>query len=179
MAAKTAVTPARAVLGLGALGLAGFGAYYVAQNAELVALAAAKQELETKVFVAQGKARRAESRVLETESLIKALQQQTELGLKSEADIELELTAARQAVARLEEQQAQKREDLQRLKYDFNKAQVALEDARREAVRFKQDAAAADHSLQQASAQLVAARERLNPLQHPAIKEFFKSSGKR
>lgn len=39
------------------------------------------------VFVAQGRRRRAESTILESESLIKALQQQTELDQKSLSDI--------------------------------------------------------------------------------------------
>lgn len=57
------------------------------QSTVVSALQLEKDEMETKVFVAQGRRRRAESTILESESLVKALQQQTEMDQKSLAEI--------------------------------------------------------------------------------------------
>lgn len=101
------LTTGRVVGGVGGLAALAFGGYYVTQSSEVSALRREQQGLETKVFVLRGKARGAESSILETESLIKALSKQTELGKQAEQEIAALLEAARSEVQRLEAQQEQ------------------------------------------------------------------------
>lgn len=79
----------------GGLFVAGGGAYYMSQIGTVKQLEKEHDVLATKTFVAKGKFKRAESDILESESLIKALQQQTDLDMRAITAISQELEAAK------------------------------------------------------------------------------------
>lgn len=85
----------KAALAAGGVVVAGYGAYYLSNLSQVKALEKEKDGLATKSFVAKGKFKRAENDILESESLIKALQQQTELDSRTITAIAQELEAAR------------------------------------------------------------------------------------
>ncbi len=175
MAAKSAGSRA-ARIGLAIAGgsVLGYGAYYASQATAVSALKRQKGEAETKVFVSQGKFRRAESTIQETDSLIKALQQQTEQGKRGLAEVGQQLAAARQQVQQLEAVQQQKQEEVQRTHQDIERAQAALEQARRDLTQSKQDTTMAEQSLRLLNQQMADAKSRYNPLNHPRVKGMFK-----
>jgi uncharacterized small protein (DUF1192 family) len=94
----------KAAAGVGGVAVLAFGGYYASQSSELRQLQREQQGLETKVFVLRGKARGAETSAIETESLIKALGQQTQLGQQACAEIEQQVATARAELERLEAQ---------------------------------------------------------------------------
>lgn len=167
-------TAQKAGLAIGAGLTAGVGAYYITQSSVVSALQVEKDEMETKVFVAQGKRRRCESTILESDSLIKALQQQSELDQKSLTEIIQELEAARVKVAQLEAQQQQKESDLTRMQLDMQRAAQQRQTAKEEIDRFTREAALAEKALAALNDQVAAAQQQLNPLNHPKVRSFFK-----
>lgn len=134
--------------------------------------------LTTKQFVAKGKLRRAENDVTEAESLIKALQQQSELDSKSVSELTQQLEAARLKVQQLEAQQQQKEADLQRVREDMGKAQKQRDQARVDIERFRKEAALAEKALAALNDQVAQAKKQLNPLNHPLVRDLYKGSGR-
>lgn len=168
------LTAGRIAAGIGGVVALGYGGYYVVQSSELSALRKEQQGLETKVFVVKGRARQSESLILETDSLIKALGQQTELGLQAREEIAQQLAAARAAVAALEAQQEEQEKDIQRIQQDLVKARGGLDLARQDAVKFKQEAQAAERSLVDLRGRMSISQQRqVNPLHHPMVKELM------
>ena len=86
-------------MAVGGLFVAGGGAYYMSQIGTVKQLEKEHDVLATKSFVAKGKFKRAESDILESESLIKALQQQTDLDMRAITAISQELEAAKLKVS--------------------------------------------------------------------------------
>lgn len=85
----------KAALAAGGVAVAGYGAYYMSNISQVKSLEKEKDTLSTKSFVAKGKFKRAENEIFESESLIKALQQQTDLDSRAITAITQELEAAR------------------------------------------------------------------------------------
>lgn len=85
-----------------------------------------------------------------------------------------ELEAARVRVQQLEAQQEQKEGDLQRMQLDIQRAQQQRETAKGEIERFTKEAALTEKALAALNEQVQAARQQLNPLNHPKVKQFFK-----
>eukprot|EP00877_Chromochloris_zofingiensis_P005454 jgi/Chrzof1/1490/Cz10g09230.t1 len=173
MATKTK-TLTRVILGAGGAVAVGYGVYYATHVGTVRTLEREKGDLETKVFVSQGKTRRAESRALENESLFKVLQQQTEVEQRSAAELQQQLDEARYKVQRLEEQYQQKQEEIERIHSELADVSKGIEEAKAEAKRFKEEAALADRSLRTLSAQIVQAKSQLNPLNHPLVRNMYK-----
>eukprot|EP00879_Flechtneria_rotunda_P005052 GHRR01005329.1.p1 GENE.GHRR01005329.1~~GHRR01005329.1.p1 ORF type:complete len:178 (+),score=53.07 GHRR01005329.1:367-900(+) len=165
----------KAALAAGGLLVAGYGSYYMLNVGTVSKLEREKGDLETKAFVAQGRARRAEGNILESETLVKALQQQVELNNKAVIEVSQQLDAARLKVQQLEAQQQQKEADIQRMKADMAKAQRQREQAKSEVEQFKKESALAEKALQALNEQVAQARKQLNPLNHPVVKNFYKS----
>ncbi|GBF88114.1 hypothetical protein Rsub_00826 [Raphidocelis subcapitata] len=154
-------------------GLAVYGAYWASQAGVVTALERQREDLETKVFVSQSKARRAESDALETEALIGALRQQSDLDSAVASEIAAQLEAARAEVSRLEAAQQQRRDSAARAKREAAEAAARLEQLRLDAVQFKADASKADAALGIAAAEVAAARQRMsNPLKHPLVAQW-------
>jgi hypothetical protein len=86
---------AKAAIAAGGVFVAGGSAYYLSQIGTVKQLEKEQDVLATKSFVAKGKFKRAESDILESESLIKALQQQTDLDMRAITAISQELEAAK------------------------------------------------------------------------------------
>lgn len=135
-----------------------------------------QEALSTKQFVAKGKLRRAESDVSEADTLIKALQQQTDLDSRTITDVTQQLEAARLKVQQLEAQQQQKEADLQRAKDDIAKAQKQRDQAKVDIDRFRKEAALAEKALTALNEQVAQARKQLNPLNHPLVRNMYKGS---
>lgn len=123
--------------------------------------------------MAQGKKRRAESTILESDSLIKALQHQSALDEKSLTGIIGELEAARVRVQQLEAQQEQKEAELVRMRADMQRAAQQREAAKGEIDRFVKEAALAEKALAAINDQVAVARAQLNPLNHPKVKSLL------
>ncbi|WIA36575.1 hypothetical protein OEZ86_007867 [Tetradesmus obliquus] len=158
----------------GGLFVAGGGAYYMSQIGTVKQLEKEHDVLATKTFVAKGKFKRAESDILESESLIKALQQQTDLDMRAITAISQELEAAKLKVQQLEAQQQQKEADVQRMRADVVKAQQQRDQARSDIEKFRKEAALAEKALAALDEQVAAARKQLNPLNHPLVRDFYK-----
>jgi chromosome segregation ATPase len=165
-----ASTARRAGLAVGGAALAGFGAYYATQAAQVAALEGERRDLETKAFVAKGKALRAESSVQENEALIAALARQREVDTAAALDLAQQLGQARARVQELEQARAQKERDARRCVEDGERAKSALETARGEIARFRDEAAASEKALRALQARVAEARRMLNPLNHPAVR---------
>lgn len=163
-------TARRAGLAVGGAALAGFGAYYATQAAQVAALEGERRDLETKAFVAKGKALRAESSVQENEALIAALARQREVDVRAADDLGKQLASARARVQELEQARLQKERDAARCLQEGERAKSALETARGEIGRFRAEAAASEGALRALQAQVAEARRMLNPLNHPAIR---------
>eukprot|EP00775_Hariotina_reticulata_P002396 gene2396-2700_t len=171
MAAATAFSTGRkAALAGGGLLVAGYGLNYFSTATKVAALQKDKGDIETKIFVAQGRYRRAESSILESESLIKALQEQKELDSKSMNEIKAQLEEARLKVQQLEAQQQHKQNDIHRMGSDLHKVQLQLEQARVDVEKFRKESALAEKALQAANDQVAAAKKQYNPLNHPALR---------
>ena len=169
-------TPLRKVAaGAGGLVVFSYGAYYATHQSQVSALEREKTDLETKVFVAQGKSRKAENAITDNTSLIKVLQQQAELQKKSASELVQQLDAAREKVKQLEAQQAQKEADLKKIDTDIGKAGKTIEQARVDVQRFKDEAKLAEKALQTIGQQVADARKQLNPLNHPFIRDLRKA----
>ncbi|KIY96772.1 hypothetical protein MNEG_11187 [Monoraphidium neglectum] len=172
--AATAASGTRKAVGAvaAALGL-GYGAYYASQAGVVRSLEKEREDLETKVFVFQGKSRRAESDSQETEALIAALRQQSDLDAAAASEISAQLDDLRSQVQQLEAQQQQRAESAARSKQEAAEAAARLERLRQDAQRFKADAAEADRALGAAAAAVAEARRRVaNPLRHPALQRW-------
>jgi chromosome segregation ATPase len=167
------LSPTRIAGIVGGAATVAYGSYYLTQSTGLSKLRQEQRGLETQVFVAQGKSRRSESDVLETETLIKALGQQAQLAEQARGEIAHQLTAALAAVRMLEAQQQQNSEDIVRIQDDLAKSRSSLEQHRHSAIRFKQEAAAAEQTLVTVRGQIAASQQRLNPLNHPRVKELL------
>eukprot|EP00882_Tetradesmus_deserticola_P010680 GHRQ01011281.1.p1 GENE.GHRQ01011281.1~~GHRQ01011281.1.p1 ORF type:complete len:178 (+),score=74.18 GHRQ01011281.1:283-816(+) len=173
--AVAARSPAgKALLAVGGVLVAGGGAYYFSHIGTVKQLEKEQGALATKSFVAKGKCKRAESDILESESLIKALQQQTDLDMRAITAISQELEAAKLKVQQLEAQQRQKEKDVQRMRADAVKAQQQRDQARSDVQRFRQEAALAEKAAAALDEQVAAARRQLNPLNHPLVRDFYK-----
>eukprot|EP00878_Enallax_costatus_P018593 GHUV01019581.1.p1 GENE.GHUV01019581.1~~GHUV01019581.1.p1 ORF type:complete len:149 (+),score=63.45 GHUV01019581.1:1279-1725(+) len=134
--------------------------------------------LNTKQFVAKGKLRHAESDITEADTLIKALQQQTELDSRAISEITQQLDAAKLKVQQLEAQQQQKEADLQRAKDDIVKAHKQKDQAKTDIERFRKEAALAEKALAALQDQVAQARKQLNPLNHPVVRDLYSKSGR-
>jgi len=77
-------------------------------------------------------------------------------------------------VQQLEAQQEQKESDLQRMQLDIQRAQQQRETAKGEIERFTKEAALTEKALAALNEQVQQARQQLNPLNHPKVKQFFK-----
>jgi chromosome segregation ATPase len=163
-------TARRAGLAVGGAALAGFGAYYATQAAQVAALEGERRDLETKAFVAKGKALRAESSVQENEALVSALARRREADLRACEELGAQLASARARVQELEGARAQKERDARRCAEDGERARSALEAARGEIERFRGEAAASERALRALQARVAEARRMLNPLNHPAVR---------
>ncbi|KAF6256245.1 hypothetical protein COO60DRAFT_1702445 [Scenedesmus sp. NREL 46B-D3] len=164
----------KAVLAAGGLFVAGGGAYYLSHIGTVKQLEKEQDVLATKSFVAKGRFKRAESDILESESLIKALQQQTDLDKRAITAISQELAAAQLKVQQLEAQQQQKEKDVQRMRADVVKAQQQRDQAHSDVQRFRQEAALAEKARAALDEQVAAARRQLNPLNHPLVRDLLK-----
>jgi predicted nucleic acid-binding Zn-ribbon protein len=85
-----------------------------------------------------------------------------------------ELEATRVKVQQLEAQQQQKETDLQRMQLDIQRAQQQRVTAKDEIERFTREAALTEKALKALNEQVAAARQQLNPLNHPKVRGFFK-----
>lgn len=85
-----------------------------------------------------------------------------------------ELEAARVKVSQLEAQQQQKESDLTRMQLDMQRAAQQRQTAKEEIDRFTREAALAEKALAALNDQVAAARQQLNPLNHPTVRGFFK-----
>lgn len=134
--------------------------------------------LSTKQFVAKGRIQHAESDITESDTLIKVLQQQTEVDSKAISEVTQQLDAAKLKVQQLEAQQQQKESDLQRAKDDIVKAHNKREQAKTDIERFRKEAALAEKALAALQDQVVQARKQFNPLNHPRVRELYSKSGR-
>lgn len=160
--------------GAGGVVLLGYGTYYATHSSQVSALEREKTDLETKVFVAQGKSRKAENAMNDNTSLVKVLQQQAELQQKSASELSQQLELARDKVKQLEAQQAQKEADLKKIDTDISKARKSIDQARIDVQRYKDEAKLTEKALQTISQQVADARKQLNPLNHPAIRDLLR-----
>jgi len=163
-------TARRAGVAAGGAALAGLGAYYATQAAQVAALEGERRDLETKAFVAKGKALRAESSAQESEALIAALAAKAQADAAAAGELGSQLEAARARVSELELARLQRERDARRGAEDGERARSALGAALAEAERFRAEAAAGERALRALQGRVAEARRMLNPLNHPAIR---------
>lgn len=159
-------------VGGGAVFVGAAGWVAVAQQ-EVSAKKREKDGAEAELLSEQNTFKRAESTALESESLIKALQQQTALERASMGELESELEAARRRVSTLEAQAKQKSGDIARMQRDSASAADRLDKARADQVRLRRSVALAQVALAERQAEVEAARLRMNPLNHPKVKSLL------
>jgi chromosome segregation ATPase len=163
-----------AALAVAALGGGGYGLYYANNASKVADLQKQQDALATKSYVASSKAKRCETTILDSEALVKVLQQQASVNTEAMKSLDQDLTAARQKVQQLEEQQKQKAAELKKLQADMQKAHQDAEQARQDIDKYKNEAKLAEKALTAMNEQIVEAKKLLNPLNHPYVQGLYK-----
>ncbi len=171
--ATSTMAARKALLLLGGGAAAGTGAYVALHSADASKFAQQQKQLERSQQQERTQLRKYESSIIEQEALIKALQQQSAMEQKSMGELAESIEAAKAKVAQLEAQQAQKQEDVQRLEKEAAAASTKLETAREQAVKLQQSAAATEQNLKIMQLEVQKAKELVNPLNHPKVKNLL------
>lgn len=150
-----------------------YGVYYAVQYNEVTKIQREYASTEQQAYLEQGKQRRAESKLLEQESLIKALQQQADLERTGVKELEKQLESTRLKVHQLESQVKEKVKDLERIEKERQAATGQIERAKAESKRHKEAATLAEQSLKLLELQVQESKAKLNPLHHPLVKQYF------
>lgn len=103
---------------VGGAAAAGGAAFYIIHAQEVSNLQKQKDDVEQEVVSQQNRVRRNESLILEQDSLIKALQQQSSLEKESLKEIDSQVEAAKLKLQQVEAQRKQKYTDIKRMETD-------------------------------------------------------------
>lgn len=161
--------------GLGVLGL-GFTGYYLSQARDVSKLAAEQEEIEQSLVLERGKARRAESQVLENESLVKGLLQLRDVGKQQLREIDNHLEAARKKVQLLEQQRRDQEDSVGKTDQDIKNAEAKALQLKAAIVKHKDAATLAEQSLRLVQERYLESKQKLNPLNHPIVRDIWKRS---
>jgi chromosome segregation ATPase len=151
----------------------GTAVYVAQQSSEVNKLMKQRNDIEKSATQSKTQIRKYESQVLEQESLIKVLQQQGEVERKAMSELDKSLAAARAKVAQLESQHSLKMDDLKRIDQEASDAAAKIVNMRGQIDTLHKSAATQEQNLKIMQQEVLKAKDLMNPLNHPKIKNML------
>ncbi|KAK9804814.1 hypothetical protein WJX72_007144 [[Myrmecia] bisecta] len=156
-----------AAFGLGAGGYAG-QAYYHVYHAEQ------EQSRHERLVRSHADAVSSlQASIQKNEAQAEMLLRQRHQQLQSVAEVDKQLTAAREEVLRLEDDRNAKETELRQTEAKAIELRTSTSKVQQDLQQKQQAVTAAQQAIKQAQQQVVAARSQLNPLNHPLVKELM------